>query len=252
MRKIFLLIIISSCLFALNGQKAYRFDNKHFIGYTSNFGHFAMNDFRQNQHNITYKQIKSRKRMLIVNYAFSKNKLNFGVIPDMPTFRQNIADSLNNEKAFILFPEGEAYMRTKTLSVGLRNFIRAKGAIAPYGAFIDMRVGIAHISKRKKDDNLVYRYSNNGDKYLSNELPLLGIKNLNVINFQFGYGASKRIVNNVYFDWLFNVNFNITLWSGDTKNKDVYYRDLFYMRAARNLYLVNNTVGLNFGVHYGF
>ena len=59
----------------------------------------------------------------------------------------------------------------------------------------------------------------------------------------------------IHFQWLnydFNVNLNLTMWRGDTNNKNVYYRDLFYMRAARNLYLVNNTVGLNFGIHYGF
>lgn len=191
----------------------------------------------------------NRKQTLLLDYGFSKTKLRFN-LDNQPRFALNTIDTSGVIHQYNLTPIGEAFIRTKFFSLGMRNYLMSKGSIAPYGPFIDIRAGFSRITQKMADDQLIYHIDTN--IFSTNKLPNYGLNHLDIISFQFGFGATKSIVKNFYFDWLLSFKLNATLWQGDKEVNATYYRDLYYYRAARTGYLYNNTIGLNLGIHYGF
>lgn len=188
---------------------------------------------------------------LIFDYAFSKNQVKFG-LPNGSSYILNVYDSSSfyPDKKYTLMPYGTAFFRSKLLSFGFRAYLRAKGAIAPYGSFIEVKTGYAMLRQRAGEDNVLFEGS--GSKIPNNSLSYYPITHLDIISLQLAYGVSKPLYKNISIDWMVNLNMNAALWKGAVTGPSAYYRDVYMYRNIHELFIRNNTVRFNIGLHYGF
>lgn len=249
------LLGISIVFFILNfkaaGQSNVLFNKYNTIGYSYNFVRPQPLSLKGMQHKLSYQKIINRKLSFVMDYAFSKNQIKFD-LPNKPNYILNVYDSSSfyPKSIYVLSPVGEAYFRSKLLSMGFRTYLYAKGAIAPFGSFIEVKAAYAKLTQKQNEDNVRFIYN---DAYIPNQsLSKYPITHLEIISLQLAYGVSKPLYKNISFDWVVNFNLNAALWKGDVKSSSVYYRDLYMYRNSRELFVRNNTVRLNLGIHYGF
>lgn len=231
---IFLLLITSG----IGAQGKFNFKCKNTFGYSNTILH--INNFlspKTNKHNFTYQRIFNRRTAFIFNYGFSQSQFDFN---------QNI--SLRNSNRTITGAEN-SYFRTKFYDFGVRKYIYEKGAIAPFGTFIEIKIGKNLIKRNPKDSILYY----SGDKRFYGEMPTTGRTKLNFLNFQIGVGSSKPLTKNISFVWLLNLTGNIPMWTRPGQNVNyLEYEDEYYFQNASVHHQLNNIINLSIGLNYSF
>lgn len=250
MRTLFLMSVFLTSI-SLIAQRQYNFSKRNTIGFTSNFFHIDnVTSLGYNEHFVSLQRVLTRRKSLIAEYSFAKYNSDFdGFGPPVLKLEVNDATTGKTEK-YILRLANSTTIRTRSYHFGIRYYIRAKGAIAPYGYFTEFKTGLSKIYRLESDKNEIYKdiYGN----IVNFPIPQYGMTSIDVLNFQMGWGVAKPIVRNLIFTAMLNTQLNIGLVKGAIKNDEVYYGDLYYFKNAQMLFNRNNSVKFNLGLHYAF
>ena len=233
-----LIIILLLVAARVEAQGKFNFKSKNTFGYSNTILH--INNFllpKTNRHNFTYQRILHRRTALIFNYGFSKSQFDF-----------NQNSSLHNSNGAITGAEN-SYFKTKFYDFGVRKYIYEKGAIAPFGTFIEIKIG-KNLIKRNPEDSILY-YA--GNKRIYGQLPTTGRTKLNFYNIQIGVGSSKPLTKNISFVWLLNLTGNIPMWTRPGQNANyLEHEDEYYFQNASVHHQLNNCINLSIGLNYSF
>lgn len=237
----------------ISGQSGFGFNHYNTIGYSHGLIHPNMFTLNGTQHRFVYQRVLNRRFSIILDYGFSKNSIKYRYPNNEPRFKLSSVDSFNPQNVITerLTPQGESYYRSNMFSIGFRRYFFSKGAIAPYGAFIEAKCGFARLNQLPGDDGLYFKNDSNiiiPNLYLAN----YSINHLDFVNVQIGVGSSRHLYKNFSIDYLINFNINTVLWTGNVHGPDYYYRDVFLYRCIRNAYVRNSFLRFNIGLHYGF
>ncbi|MES2618540.1 MAG: hypothetical protein V4613_11720, partial [Bacteroidota bacterium] len=153
----FTVIVLLLIAGAIQAQSKYAFGKRNTIGYTSNFLHFGDPlNIKENEHALAYQRLITRKKSLILEYATVSYQSKFNY-EGSPTFKLSTIDSNGKQVDRTLTLINPATFKVKTYSFGLRTFVKSKGSIAPYGSFLEFKLGLSLINKPKSDWSGAYR-----------------------------------------------------------------------------------------------
>lgn len=246
------LVILSCIVFSAKGQGTYTFGKRNTIGVSATvLRQDRVGDFSSNEYFAGLQRIITRKKSLILEYSSSNMKTSFRFDSEnTPSLMMNTIDSNGYNSRFLLNIHGSTRVRVNSWYFGLRNYIKAKGSIAPYGNFLEFKTGFSTIVRTEANRQI--KYENINGKVYSNSVPEYEMNNLHILNFQMGYGQSYPIVKNLIFTFQIIGNIHFPLWEGAKNSQYSYYGNEYFYRNAQKLYLRNNTFKLTTGIHYAF
>lgn len=233
-----------------HSQKHFDFKSKNTIGYANTVFHtMDVFEMKNNKHTFTYQRVVNRRTSFVVNYAFARCAMHYN-LGASPFLRYQSTDRFGRTTTIenIVAQDGNSYYNTAGFSVGFRKFIHKKGAVAPYGTFIELKVGREKITRSKTSDSLVY-YSAANRVYA--KFPNMGIDYLNFTNFHVGVGSAKPIAKHLIFTWLLSATLNVPGWINHRSNS-VSNEDEYFFRNASAVHQTNNYLNLNLGLNYSF
>jgi hypothetical protein len=250
MKKIIVLGFSLTSVLLSYSQKQIDFHSKNTIGYANTVFHtMDVFDMKNNKHTLTYQRLINRRTTFVANYAFARCAMhyNLGASPFLyykSTDRFGRTNTIEN----IVAKQGNSYYKTAGFSIGFRKFIHRKGSVAPYGTFIELKMGREKITRAKTSDSIVY-YSAANRVYAN--FPNKGINHLDFTNFNVGVGSSKPIAKHLIFTWLLSATLNIPGWINHRSNS-VSNEDEYFFRNASASHQTNNYLNLNIGLNYSF
>lgn len=244
-------LIIWSLVFMsvqLSAQSGFDFKRKNTIGYSNTVLHMLdVLKVSANKHNFTYQRVLNRRSSLIVNYSVAHCPMHyyFSIAPNLTYNRKdnNGTQTINN----IIAKDGNSFYNTSGFSIGIRKFIHSKGSVAPYGSFLEIKLGHEKATRAKSPPLEFY----SADQKINYTFPNKGITSVKFVNVQLGGGSSHPITPRLTFTWLLNFTVNIPTWY-DYHSIYVYNEDEYFFRNASVLHQTNNFINLNLGVSYSF
>ncbi len=260
MKKLLSLTLLSILSIVANAQANFNFKARNTIGYSNTVFHLQdILNMKQNIHSFVYQRVINRRTCLILNYSFSKSQLHINTDKG-PSLGVEDPKATSTSSSIINFTANEKniYYKVAGYSVGIRKFITSKGAIAPYGSFVEIKTGYDNLSRNPKD-SLKYYQQNKQSERLYN-IPNAGIDHIGFINLHAGIGATRAITKNLSFTWVLNFGINIPIWKSvsreqsftDTRKSFVLNDDEFFFSHADRTHQTNNAMNFSIGLNYSF
>lgn len=248
------IIFLGFCLLYVilsHSQKHFDFKSKNTFGYANTIFHtMDVFDMKNNKHTFTYQRFINRRTTFVVNYSVARCAMHYN-LGASPFLRYQNTDQFGRNTTTIeniVAKQGNSFYNTVGFSAGFRKFIHRKGAVAPYGTFIEFKVGREKITRSKSSDSMIY-YSAANRVYA--KFPNKGIDHLNFTNFSVGVGSAKPIARHLIFTWVLSATLNIPGWT-DYRSSSVSNEDEYYFRNASASHQNNNYLNLNIGLNYSF
>ncbi len=259
MKKYFITLLVFTLYLSASAQKYYHFMEKNTIGYSNTVFHtMDVLSFKYNKHTFTLQRVLNARTTLLFNYSMTKAKCRFGYenAPTLATIKTDqFGRTTVNEGYHVL--TGKNYYQVKGFELGMRKFILSKGSLAPYGTFVEMKLGYENLTNNP-NDSLAY-YNSNGYRTYE-KFSNIEKNNLTFVNFVGGVGSTKPIAKNISFTWLMSMTLPIGFWGNQTTQQlstngyreIVFNSDEYFLESSKMTHIRNNVLNISLGLNYSF